>query len=221
MSEASSSLKQRLVGAFVMVSLAIIFLPMIFDEPHHLPNVPPHLELPAQPEVSKVTINKPVKPQFESVQVDPSDQRVKKVSEVVPVVAEPGDAEPEAGEDIANTVADVSVPTQNSKEASSGSKQSKVDSRKLEAPEVSHLPVFKNVWMLQLGTFSSEQNANALRDQMRKDGFDAHTKKVTVGTANVVRVFTGPFVNRSEAERVKKKVDQRYKVDSLIVFLDA
>lgn len=194
---ASGGLKQRLVGALVILSLAIIFLPMIFDEPHRLPEVPPHIEVPPAPEAETVTISQPEKPEFEVMDLDESDQRVKNVSEIVPATVEDKIVEAEP------------VPP--------GADSNK----KLNNPEVNNLPVFKNVWMLQLGTFSNEPNAYALRDQMRKDGFDAHTKKVMIGSSNVIRVFSGPFVNRSEAERVKKKIDQRYKVNSLIVFLDA
>lgn len=216
---ASGGLKQRLVGAFVVLSLAIIFLPMIFDEPHRLPDVPPHIDVPPTPEAETVTISQPVKPEFEAMALDEADQRVKNASEIVPVVPSqqetPVDASPAESTAKQQTSKPETVVAQQEPEP-----ELKTD-KKLSNPEVSNLPVFKNVWMLQLGTFSSEPNAYALRDQMRKDGFDAHTKKVTIGTSNVIRVFSGPFVNRSEAERAKKKIDQRYKVNSNILFLDA
>lgn len=219
---ASGGLKQRLVGAFVILSLAIIFLPMIFDQPHRLPEVPPHIEVPATPETEAVTVKPPVKPEFESMTLDETDQRVKKVSEIVPAAVEDSSSDSravEAGpvESKVNTPEPPTLPEQKA----TNDTASEVSTKTLNNPEVSNLPVFKSVWMIQLGTFSSEPNAYALRDQMRKDGFDAHTKKVMVGASNVIRVFSGPFVNRSEAERIKKKIDQRYKVNSMIVFLDA
>lgn len=213
---ASGGLKQRLVGALVILSLAIIFLPMIFDEPHHLPEVPPHIEVPPAPAAETVTINQPEKPEFEAMELDESDQRVKNVSEIVPATDEGKTVEPDPIESV--TKAPESKQASSQQAASPTAAES---TKKLSNPEVSNLPVFKSVWMIQLGTFSNEANAFALRDQMRKDGFDAHTKKVTIGTSNVIRVFSGPFVNRSEAERVKKKIDQRYKVNSNILFLDA
>lgn len=218
---ASGGLKQRLVGAFVVLSLAIIFLPMIFDEPHRLPDVPPHIEVPPTPESETVTISQPDKPEFEVMALDESDQRVKSVSEIVPAATEGKVSEVEQ---MATAPEHKSAQEESVQKELTAKEPSQVEansSKKLNNPEVSNLPVFKNVWMLQLGTFSSEPNAYALRDQMRKDGFDAHTKKVMIGSSNVIRVFSGPFVNRSEAERVKKKIDQRYKVNSMIVFLDA
>ncbi|WP_231872202.1 SPOR domain-containing protein, partial [Oleiphilus sp. HI0128] len=88
-------------------------------------------------------------------------------------------------------------------------------------PKVSHLPVFKNIWMVQLGTFSKTENAYKLRDKLRADGFDGHTKEVLLGGKKAIRVFTGPFVKKREAEKTKKKLDQKYKVDSRLIFFDA
>ena len=88
-----------------------------------------------------------------------------------------------------------------------------------DKPEVAQLPIFKNVWMVQVGTFSLEKNAYALRDKLRADGFDGHTKKIAAdGNKVAIRVFTGPFVNRRDAEKIKKKLDQKNQVKSIILF---
>jgi DedD protein len=197
MTDTASGLKQRVVGACVVLSLAIIFLPMIFDQPHRLTQSP-HPEIPAMPEYETVVIEKPREPQFEPMAVDPVDQRVKTVSEIVPAPEPASDGHAEPVPPVAST------------------RQKNV----IDSPEVHELPVFRNVWMVQLGTFSNRQNAYALRDRLRKDGFDAHTKPVKVGDTVAERVFSGPFVNRQEAERAKKKLDARHKVDSLILFFD-
>src|SRR5690606_14387363 len=111
-----------------------------------------------KPEYETVVINKPRQPAFEPMAVDPADQRVKKVSEIVPA--------PEAALD---------------SRAETAPQQPEARPAAIDEPEVRDLPVFRNVWMVQLGTFSNQQNAHALRDQLRKDGFDAHTKRVKVG----------------------------------------
>lgn len=54
-------LKQRLVGAIVIVAAAIIFLPMIFNDAHR----PPEdvlIEIPERPEIPKLDITKPTPP---------------------------------------------------------------------------------------------------------------------------------------------------------------
>ena len=82
MSETVDGLKQRLVGAFVILSLAIIFLPMIFDQPriqskHEIVPVPP------KPAYKTVIIKEPQKPQYKKLEIDPVDKKVKKVIEMI------------------------------------------------------------------------------------------------------------------------------------------
>jgi DedD protein len=56
---------------------------------------------------------------------------------------------------------------------------------------------------------------------LRKDGFGGHAKDIKINGKKAVRVFSGPFVNRSLAEKMKKKLDKKYKVKSLIIYFDA
>ncbi|MDX1452988.1 MAG: SPOR domain-containing protein [Oleiphilaceae bacterium] len=191
-------LKQRLIGAFVILSLAVIFLPMIFDKPHHAVTSQ-MVELPPKPEIKKVEVTQASQPKFEELRVDPVDQKLKPESQIkskpIPVVERESSVTEEA--------------------------PAKKNAKPLETPKVSDLPVFKNIWMVQLGTFSNAANAYKLRDRLREDGFDGHTRKVDVQGKPAIKVFTGPFVNKREAERIKKRVDEKYKVDSLLVFFDA
>lgn len=193
-------LKQRLVGAFVILSLAVIFLPMIFDKPHHAVTSE-MVELPPKPTFKEVEVEPVEQPRFEKLVVDPVDDKVKPQSAVT------GSAKVEEPGDVGTVAQDKPV--------------SPKQEKKLETPKVAELPVFKNVWMVQLGTFGNASNAYALRDRLREDGFDGHTKKIKIKGKEAIRVFTGPFVNKREADRIKKRVDEKYKVESLLVHFDA
>ena len=202
MSDSIDGLKQRLVGAFVILTLAIIFLPMIFDKPHVVGNSK-IVSVPPKTDFQTVVINKPKKPSFEVLDVDPSDNKIKIASRI-------------------KTAKPVPVTKASSKLASSPKTSvKKVAVKKAATPKVSHLPIFKNVWMVQLGTFGDSANAYRLRDKIRRDGFDGHTKKVNIKGKASVRVLSGPFVNKREAQKVKKKLDTKYKVNSLIVYFEA
>ncbi len=189
-------LKQRLVGAFVILSLAVIFLPMIFDKPHHAVTSE-MVELPPKPEFKAVEVQPVEQPRFEELTVDPVDQKVKPQSSVKKTAPE------------------------DKPQTDPGTVKEEPVVSTLDAPRVADLPVFKNVWMVQLGTFGNAKNAYTLRDRLRKDGFDGHTKKIDINGKEAIRVFTGPFVNKREAARVKKRVDEKYKVESLLVHFDA
>lgn len=199
MSDSIEGLKQRLVGAFVILTLAIIFLPMIFDKPHvigHSKIVP----IPPKPEFQTLTITKPDKPQFEVVEIEPDSKQSEQASAPVPA-AEPVQKAANTQNPAKKAAVEKSAPT--SKTA------------------VSHMDAFKDVWMVQLGTFSNTENAYRLRDRLRNDGFDGHTREVLIKGKKSVRVFSGPFVNKREAEKTKRKLDAKYKVKSLVLFFDA
>jgi len=230
MSETIDGLKQRLVGAFVILSLAVIFLPMIFDKPHSVEKVTVE-PVPPKPKFQQIVIEKPSRLKFKVMDVDKADKKVKKVGQVKPVpVHKPVvKAKPSVKEEPVVNKAKVTNKTKVAKKTSPAKSVQKVVKAKpkpknktsLSKPKVSHLPIFKNIWMVQLGTFSKTKNAYALRDRLRKDGFDGHAKDINIKGKKAVRVFSGPFVNKREAEKIKKKLDKKYKVDSLIIFFDA
>ena len=216
MTDTVDTLKQRVVGAFVIISLAVIFLPMIFDEPHQQESniiVP----VPPRPSFQIKEIDKPVRPEFQRLEFNLETQKV--VEEETNVSASKQNDADKNVPSTNETVVDNQEATKiNVKEEK---RQSSEELREKSSPSVSHLPIFKNVWMVQLGTFSQTENAYQLRDQLRRDGFDGHTKKVDLNGGNAIRVFTGPFVDKAEAEKIKLKLDKKYKVVSRVMFFDA
>jgi len=81
---------------------------------------------------------------------------------------------------------------------------------KLEQPKI-------HAWALQLGSFSSEANAEVLRDRLRAKGYASYVdvqkqkKKVTY------RVRIGPELDRQRLEVIKAKLTKKEKMDSMIV----
>ena len=217
MSESVDSLKQRLVGAFVILSLAVIFLPMLFDKPHR--ERAAELELvPPKPELERVVISKPKqlesKKVLQSDQDKPLDQAAVKTKTQAPVTSSKVESRPK--------VVSAQKPLLSSDEQSTEVKAPKavnVTPKKKEGNKSSKSKVYNNVWMVQLGTFSKSENAYALRDRLRSKGIDGHTKSLNSGKA--VRVFAGPFVTKKEALRIKRKVDAEFSLDSLVVFFEA
>lgn len=217
MSETVDILKQRLVGAFVILSLAVIFLPMLFDKPHRegaavVEQVPP------RPMRETVVISKPRASDYERRVVESEDPD-SKLPQLVPAQSLTQSPAQDLEKNKAPTDSSelASVQTQRETEGKSETKSS------IESADVVTRPVetkvYNNVWMVQLGTFSKKENAFALRDKLRALGIEGHTKPVKSGSA--VRVFAGPFVTKKEALRIKRKVDAEFKVDSLVVFFEA
>jgi DedD protein len=220
MSETVDTLKQRVVGAFVIISLAVIFLPMIFDEPRVTQsNI--IMPVPPRPDFKVIEIEMPKAPQFEELVVDQETNKV--IVKQEQFTSSAGLTDENSKETAAKTSSRTDIQEQPVADSSASSDVTSAPAAKIlnHSPAVAHLPVFKNVWMVQLGTFSQRDNAFSLRDQLRKDGFDGHTKEVDLGGKPAIRVFTGPFVDKKEAEKIKLKVDKKYKLVSQVIFFDA
>lgn len=192
----NDQLKQRLVGAIVLVSLAVIFLPMIFKgdgttldkknvppEPDY--RFPPPKEAPKAPPVAKA----PVVP----IDNASTDQAEKKKTES-PVSS----AESKESKSAEKAPAVVVIPDQ--QETESG------DSKTAAG----------DAWVVQVGSFSSEPNALALRDKLRKMGFACFVEAVKGKKGMVYRVRVGPELTRELANRLNEDLSKKANLKGLV-----
>lgn len=71
-------------------------------------------------------------------------------------------------------------------------------------------------FVVQLGAFSSGADANALRDRVRAQGFNAFTETVQTDRGMLTRVKAGPVVSRPEAERLKAQIQDKVQVEGMV-----
>ena len=71
-------------------------------------------------------------------------------------------------------------------------------------------------WFLQVGVFSQQTNALALRDKLKKQGFFASVTKVMNEKGAMYRVRVGPEMSKEIAEQVKAKLDKLNNIKSFI-----
>ena len=203
-------LKQRVVGALVIVSLAVIFLPMIFDEPHQ-PTKTQLIPIPVQSELPVITINSPEKPSYTLIEepAEASDIKMtaKKVDETLS----------KATSSENNQAPSTSVSTIHKEEKKVVKSQPVVAASIEKKKTVFHEKALSNIWMVQLGTFGNHKNAYKLRDTLTKDGFDGHTTKLEKEGQQLIRVFSGPYADKSYADKIKKQLDKKYKLKTLVV----
>ncbi|MDX1554269.1 MAG: SPOR domain-containing protein, partial [Marinobacter sp.] len=74
----------------------------------------------------------------------------------------------------------------------------------------------EGAWVVQLGSFGSSDNARNLRDKVRDKGYNSHLQQVTRGDAELTRVFSGPFAEKTEAEKAKQVLDKAFGLNSLV-----
>jgi len=69
---------------------------------------------------------------------------------------------------------------------------------------------------VQLGSFSSEASALALRDRVRGQGLSAFVEAVQTDKGRVHRVKVGPVADRAAAEQLKAQAKARLGIDGLV-----
>ena len=70
-------------------------------------------------------------------------------------------------------------------------------------------------FVVQMGAFASAADATALRDTLRKAGFNAFTDTVPGANGTLTRVRVGPVINRAEAEALKSKLEHAGKAGGM------
>jgi len=205
-----TNLKVRLVGAIVLVSLAVIFIPMILDgreiagPPAGESNIPPKPEngfvskiIPLTPtvemkpdETEKLVIKKGLSAQVAKEPVKTSSKVESKVQAKPVIVAKASEV----------------------KKTTDPLKMVKATDKKTASPRAG-----LSAWAVQVGNFRSKKNAYALQDKLRKQGFTAFVETVDEDNIPSFRVRVGPELKRELAETLRKKLTKFYKGRTFIV----
>jgi DedD protein len=188
--------KQRVVGAVVLVALAVIFIPILLEGPDDDAG-PRSLDLPQSLEEMREGRIEPMEP----VLVVPPDP----VTTVV--IGEDGAAAvtpDSAMDDAPPPPAMTGVAPEAEAEAPPPAGATQADATvepEAEAPPRDTAPDPATAgWVVQVGAFGQETNAVALRDRLRKAGYSAFVERVVVDAKPVYRVRVGPYVERAAAE---------------------
>ena len=193
--------KQRMVGALVLVALAVIFLPMLFsrqDEQRQIQvDAPSAPEMPVMPQVQVEPVAVP-EPQVIAEEPTPVEQPVvqqQAPAPVAPVVAKPAVAAPKPP---------VVTPAQAVAQAPAtlDTTQKRVDPN--------GLPIS---WSVQLVSLSNRASADNLQKTLRNQGYNAYVR--TSGGMN--RVFVGPLLERAEADRLRDLLGKQQNLKGFVV----
>jgi len=205
--------KQRMVGALVLVALAVIFLPMLFsrqDEQRQVTvEAPAAPQVPALPQVQVEPVAVP-EPQALPQEPVPSDDEIAQQESAVPAV-------PVAPAPAAKPVtpsAPAPVPALAAKPATAPAQpitaapgkpdttQSRVDANGLSVS-----------WSVQLASLANRESAEKLQKTLRSQGYNAYIR--TADGKN--RVFVGPLIERAEADRLRDLLNRQQNLKGFVV----
>ncbi|AYC33526.1 SPOR domain-containing protein [Pseudomonas cavernae] len=196
-------LKQRIVGALVLVALAVIFLPMLLsreDESRRLAvDAPSMPQAPAMPQVKVEPVAVPQPLPDEPVPADPAGD----------ATAEAGGALLEAppAPTVSQAPAPVTAPSPPAVAKKPAAQPAQAPASRLDA---NSLPVS---WSIQLASLSSRASAESLQKTLRSQGYNAYIRSVD----GMNRVFVGPLIERAEADRLRDQLNRQQKLNGFIV----
>lgn len=204
--------KQRMVGALVLIALAVIFLPMLFSREDELRQV--RVDAPAAPQA----------PAVPEVKVDPVAVPQQQPLADAPVIEEQPDETPQApsapikpippapsaaaSKPAAKPAAAPTQPVAPAKPAVVASAPAKPDTA--AKIDTNGLPIS---WSIQLASLGSRASADSLQKTLRSQGYNAYVRSADGKN----RVFVGPLVERAEAERVRDVIGRQQNLKGIIV----
>lgn len=193
-------LKERLVGAAVLVAIGVWLIPWVLDGPENpVENSPNSLQLPAAEEpvpmrTQTLRIGEPEAP--------PAERSVPPVEPpatvAVPAPAEPAPMpEPAAAEPAPAVAAVAPAPAPTPAPAQPPAAATPPAPRPTPAPAPT---AAKGDWVVQLGSFGSEDNARRLAQRAGTFGYKAVVSSTQAANRTMYRVRVGPYAARREAE---------------------
>ena len=193
--------KQRMVGALVLVALAVIFLPMLFsreDEQRQIQvDAPAAPQMPVMPEVKVEPVPVP-EPQAIAQEPAPPEQEVvvqQPSAPVAPPVVKPVVAAPKPP---------AVTPAQAVAQA-----PAKLDTTQKRL-DPNGLPIS---WSVQLVSLSNRASADSLQKTLRNQGYNAYVRS----SGGMNRVFVGPLLERAEADRLRDLLGKQQNLKGFVV----
>ena len=205
--------KQRMVGALVLVALAVIFLPMLFSRQDEQRQV--RVDAPAAPQapaVPQVQVEPVVVPESQALPQEPvpSDEEIAAqqapstpIAPSAPVAPAPPAAKPVTPPP-APVAKPVPAPAQPIAAAPTkpAATPSRVDANGLSVS-----------WSVQLASLSSRESAESLQKTLRSQGYNAYIRSADGKN----RVFVGPLIERAEADRLRDLLSRQQNLKGFVV----
>lgn len=189
----NQQLKQRIIGAIVLISLAIIFIPALLDGSHT--NVSPLQErqAPQKPNFYFEEIKLP-----KSVDAGKAPSRVikdkKDVSTTKPVAVKP------------KVVVKQSEPV-----------SQKIERKVSKKPDSTTKKPAPSAWVVQIASLTNSKRALELKGKLKKRGFSAFVEEITRDGKRFYRVRVGPELKQAEAVQLQRKITKKMKLDGKVM----
>jgi len=192
----NDGLKQRIVGALVLVALGVIFVPVIFDRERIAP-VDRQTQIPPEPKNKVVPLPEPPvspRPKSDALATNKIDGQFDVEDEVVGLAREKRASDQNLTDNLAAA----------GDEANTKLGPADTDSK-------------LGAWVLQVASYESSERASETLQELEALKFRGFTRDIKTSEGTRTRLFVGPNVSKEALEKAKETIDSKFKVESIIL----
>lgn len=189
-----TTLKQRLIGAAVIIALAVIFVPMILDGSGRQESVALNMEVPPEPTFT-----------FESNLPDP------KALDELPPISTPDSENTESKIDKIEEKVEVEI-EKKAIEIKKKTEAAPIQQAKVVEATENHIKTNPalSAWAVQVAAFGEKGKALALQEKLLASNLSAFTERSGNGDKSVFRVKVGPELKRENADKLRDKIEKEH-----------
>lgn len=218
-----AQLKQRVVGAAVLVALGVIFIPLMLDNGG---DSGPAVEL---------DIGSPAPADFSSRVIPIDDATMDRVERAMDAGPEEFTGEADADDESPGTT--IAEPVIEPAAESADEDAPEPEMLSVQEPSVAadkaHVPTEQpdsntpepaapprtgvTAWVVQLGSFTTQANADGLVQRLKKSGYTAFIEPLDDGGKPTYRVRVGPELTKLTAERIRDDIAKNVELTGIVM----
>ena len=200
--------KQRIVGTVVLLAVALIFLPIIFDGEGSYQR-PVNSRIPEPPVIPVMPTPDPVRPILENPPVPVAEA----IEDLVPVdVVDGVIIEPDFTAEVQTP-----APTGATDEAPVPEPVDTVAA----VDEPPSLPLDEQGlpmgWSVRLASFAEDRKAQNLLTRLMDRGYRAYTRQINTSQGAQTAVYVGPQMDRAAMDNLRRQLQQEFNLNGMVV----
>jgi len=219
-------MRERISGAVILVALAVIFVPMLFDDPPPRDERPePVLTIEQPIDIDRQPVEEPEPPDSlsDSQQPQPLPPEAQLPLTEAPTPEPQPEPTPEpdpqaVAQEAQQTPPEAEPATEPESEsgAEPGAEADPIAELAREAEQPSGMPpVAENGdWAVQVGSFGEPGNAERLEAQLDSQGFTAYRKP---RDNDLTTVYVGPFASSEAGEQARTVLKEQVNIQGLLI----
>lgn len=204
-------LKQRLVGALILLALGVVFWPIIFVGPDEQ-KVAELQSIPPPPGVSTAAIEAPEQGSLRGSPEVSTDADSPLLDATLAADDSGGEGSNERDAALPPSTPTVATAGESAVSTHAGG-EVRTEAPQRLAMDANGVPV---AWTLQVATVSSAEKAEVLRKRLLELHHKAYISRVSSGGRSLYRICIGPKFERVELEKLQAGINAEFGVNSIV-----